>query len=257
MPRTALPTPSKRGALVSRERAPGLASSRWAWTQRTKWGSHERRGGREVPGSPPHLPPHRRKHILNKSWAWINKCVRRLEGRPAPPRGGGGAALRQEGWRPRPPQTLAHQAAGEENNLTFLIFPPALLKAPPGRLPEPPAPCPPRQPGFPAVGTHQRARAAPRCLQMEVGGTQASGPHAGSGQAPLGAACGGGSMRVPPQQCRHRSRFRCRAKLPALPERPESESTAPRWLCPSTARPDVGSEREKQIPGCRQGLAEG
>lgn len=195
MPWTALPAPSKRGTLLPRERAPALASPRCARMQRVKRGSHERRGGREVPGSP-HPPPHRLpwKHILNKSCAWINKCVRRPVSQPAL-RGGRGAALHPEAWRLWPPQTPAHRAAGEGKNLTS--FSPSPPQSTPQQAPQARSPLPIPAAGFPHGGHSPKGEGSSLLPANGGGGTQASAPCTGSRQAPVGAAFWGGKHAGP------------------------------------------------------------
>lgn len=145
------------------------------------------------------------------------------------------------GRRPHLLQTPAHQAAGERKNLTSLNLPLTLLN-PPGRA----HPSPLSTPALSIVGTYDRVRAAPCCLHMELKAHRHQLPA-------LGAALRGGLMWVPP----HQRGFRGRGRMLALPECPGSKGTAPRWLCPSDTQPAVGWEREKQIPSCCHGLAEG
>lgn len=159
------PMPSKRGARLSRERAPSLASPPRARMQQMKaglprfgemgWPRGAVWGGRavavEAPGSPPQLPPHRLpwKHIPNKSWAWINKCVRRPPVQPAPRGGGEQPCARRDGDR------LKHQSpgCGQGMNLTSLIFfPPSPPQSNPQQVPGAPSPLPTPAAGIPRSG---------------------------------------------------------------------------------------------------------
>lgn len=87
---------------------------------------------------------------------------------------------------------------------------------------------PPRPPA-PHGGHSPKGKGSPQCLKMEL------------------------VLALSP--CRGQDKGPCAE--PGCQPCPESNDTASGWLCPFAALPDVGWERGKQIPRCRQGLAEG